>query len=463
MMIKNNFRPYRQPKKSNNYLIMYVSFVIVLVFLIGCKRESVSPPEPKPVDPPVLVIEKANYYVAPDGSDSNPGTIDKPFKSWDKIVSVVKPGDLVYLRGGIYYKGTRINYAACYLAGKSGNPGKYIRMWAYPGETPVLDCKDLKTASGVVGLRLMNSNYWHIKGIEIKNVYQIYNTSTKRGTDHVGLAISNSSYNIIENIKIHDIGGPGCGIAGTSTENIVKNSDFYKNYDPYTVSSTTGADYHGGNADGIHISALKGTVNTITGCRFSENSDDGIDMWQTDGIVKLDSCWSFNNGLDHGDGMGFKYGETTVAYEDVTKRYTSHCLAYNNKGMGFDQNDADAKMEFYNNFAYKNVGVGYYMSKFNLKNTFINNINYKNNNPKALLTAESVNTNNSWNGITISDADFTSVDMTGIDGPRKANGNLPDVNFLRPSSNSIVIDKGIDVGFPFYGKAPDLGIFELKK
>ncbi len=80
---------------------------------------------------------------------------------------------------------------------------------------------------------------------------------------------------------------------------------------------------------------------------------------------------------------------------------------------------------------------------------------------EALITAESINTNNSWNGITVSEVDFTSVDMSGIDGPRKANGNLPDVGFLIPSANSKFIDKGVDVGFPFYGKAPDIGLFEF--
>ena len=45
-------------------------------------------------------------------------------------------------------------------------------------------------------------------------------------------------------------------------------------------------------------------------------------------------------------------------------------------------------------------------------------------------------------------------------GPRKADGSLPDVDFLKLKEGSRAIDKGEDVGFPFTGTAPDLGAFE---
>ena len=107
-------------RRQNNYMITCVSLFIALIFFIGCKKEDITPPDPDPVDPPVLVIEKANYYVAPDGNDANPGTIDKPFKNWDKIIKIIKPGDLVYLRGGTYYKSGLSGSNACYFVGYSG-------------------------------------------------------------------------------------------------------------------------------------------------------------------------------------------------------------------------------------------------------------------------------------------------------------------------------------------------------
>jgi parallel beta-helix repeat protein len=466
-------------KNYNKTMYAFAALVVIVSFFSSCEEDlsyvgpttedstkivaqtpdslKVTPAPVVPVTPVVTAtIEKANYYISPNGNDGNPGTIDKPFKSLDKIIDVVKPGDLVYVRGGVYGPTTRSKGTGAYFTGKNGSLGKLIRFWAYPGEKPILDCKSITPVGGGVGMRFV-VNFWHVKGIEVRNVYQ--GTS---GTDNAGIAIKNCNNCIFEELVVHDNGGIGMAIGGKTSNNLILNCDLYKNYDKYTFNSS-GVAYPGGNADGLHITVEKGTINTIKGCRFYENSDDGVDMWETDGIVKLDSCWAFNNGFDKGDGNGFKYGRTLEAYEEITKRFTSHCLSYNNQGMGFDQNNANAKMEFYNNFSYKNKGVGFYMIKYNLKNTFINNVSYKNGDPTMYITAESINKNNSWNGMELSDSDFIVSDMTGIKGARKANGNLPDVNFLVPSANSKVIDKGIDVGFPFFGKSPDLGIFEFKQ
>lgn len=405
-----------------------------------------------------LVIEKANYYVSPTGNDGNPGTIDKPFKSWDKIIDVVKAGDLVYLRGGTYYHSARCKGNGCYLKGKSGSTGKYIRLWAYPGETPVLDGSKMTPVSGQ-GV-LLAGNYWHIKGIEVKNFKQSVNTSTNVSTVMRGMTLKDANYNIIENVKIHDNQGIGLGMGGSSTKNLIKNSDFYNNYDKYTIN-TAGAVYRGGNADGVHLRAVKGTSNTMTGCRFYNNSDDGMDLWENEGVMIVDSCWSFKNGIDMGDGNGFKLGRTLQTKETYIQRRLSHCISYANKGAGYDQNDANVQMSFYNNVAYANKGKGFYLAKYNLKNYIRNNISLSNG-QKDVFTAESVITNNSWNiTASISTSDFTSVNSEQLLYPRKANGSLPDITFLVPTSTSL-IDKGKDVGYAYKGAAPDIGVFEVK-
>jgi len=60
----------------------------------------------------------------------------------------------------------------------------------------------------------------------------------------------------------------------------------------------------------------------------------------------------------------------------------------------------------------------------------------------------------------VSDADFQSMDTTGVSDIRKENGDLPDIPFLRLKQTSRLIDLGISVGLPYTGKAPDLGAFE---
>ena len=49
-----------------------------------------------------LSLSATNYFVATNGSDSNSGTIDKPFATLDKAQSKVMAGDTVYIRQGTY-------------------------------------------------------------------------------------------------------------------------------------------------------------------------------------------------------------------------------------------------------------------------------------------------------------------------------------------------------------------------
>ncbi|MGO4372568.1 DUF1565 domain-containing protein, partial [Paenibacillus sp. MCAF20] len=42
------------------------------------------------------------YYVAPTGSDSNPGTLNAPWKTIQKAANTLVAGEIVYVRGGVY-------------------------------------------------------------------------------------------------------------------------------------------------------------------------------------------------------------------------------------------------------------------------------------------------------------------------------------------------------------------------
>jgi hypothetical protein len=68
-------------------------------------------------------------YVSPDGDDTNPGTIEQPFKTITAGINAIgNTGGLVYLREGIYYYNTTLKPE------KSGLDTSYNRLWAYPGE-----------------------------------------------------------------------------------------------------------------------------------------------------------------------------------------------------------------------------------------------------------------------------------------------------------------------------------------
>jgi hypothetical protein len=51
-------------------------------------------------------IAQVTVYVSPTGSDTNSGTVDQPFKSISKGLSMVGTNGLVVLRGGVYLLGS---------------------------------------------------------------------------------------------------------------------------------------------------------------------------------------------------------------------------------------------------------------------------------------------------------------------------------------------------------------------
>src|SRR5690606_19686272 len=76
----------------------------------------------------IQVSDAATYYVATTGSDSNPGTETSPFRTLNKGVTVLKPGDTLYLRGGVYAESLRNKIAG----GTSWSAP--VKVAAFPGE-----------------------------------------------------------------------------------------------------------------------------------------------------------------------------------------------------------------------------------------------------------------------------------------------------------------------------------------
>jgi hypothetical protein len=99
-----------------------------------------------------------NYFVANNGSDSNPGTLDHPFKTVQKCADIVKPSETCYLRAGIYRE---IIHPA--LSGTASEP---IVFAAYQNEDvtisgadPVKDWSQLKGSTYQAKVSLPISGY----------------------------------------------------------------------------------------------------------------------------------------------------------------------------------------------------------------------------------------------------------------------------------------------------------------
>lgn len=80
-------------------------------------------------------------YVAPDGDDSNPGTLAQPLRTLGKARDVVRTKNAgmtadiaVYLRGGTYAQASTLSFGNA----DSGTGGFYVKYMAYAGERPLI-------------------------------------------------------------------------------------------------------------------------------------------------------------------------------------------------------------------------------------------------------------------------------------------------------------------------------------
>ncbi len=407
-------------------------------------------------------IQGAVYYLSPTGSDSNTGTIESPWWTIDKAWTVIVAGDTIYLRGGTYIYTDQI-----YLSGKSGTAGNLINIWAYPGESPKITraetwTHDPATSAGIY----MSADYTYWRGLEIAGFYQ------EDSNNWPGFWQQGSSHNKYERLNYHHNGFPfliGIDNSDGSDDNLILNSDFHHNYDPLTPDAY-------GNADGIAVNVAHNMVNTIRGCRMWDNSDDGIDALLSDGQLIVDNCWAWMNGYtenggDARDGHGFKLQEGTTEYLNEVNTIITNCLAFHNRKAGISMGNSTWICHAYNNTAYHNAdGETVYNLGFEFSQTsgavhiLRNNIAHANQHPSNLQAnyLNCTEDHNSWdNGYTISDADFISVDTTGVSGARQSDGSLPNLDFLKLVNGSDMIDTGVDVGLSYEGTAPDLGAYEF--
>ncbi|MGH7943898.1 MAG: right-handed parallel beta-helix repeat-containing protein, partial [Opitutaceae bacterium] len=237
----------------------------------------------------------ATYYVSPTGSDSNPGTQALPFNTLQKGHDVAVAGDTIYMRGGMHSISSQVNFTR---SGASGNP---IKLWAYPGELPVLDASSI-TAEPTWVIHLNAASWWHIKGLDIQN-----------NPHGGGIRLSdNSNHNIIENNKTHHNGrlsawaATGIVLYGNPSNNLILNNDSHHNVD---------ADFGDGDGFGAGIT---GSGNVLRGNRAWRNGDDGYDFFNTNnnavgGILLVENNWAWENGFDDNlvknpgvTGFGFK-------------------------------------------------------------------------------------------------------------------------------------------------------------
>lgn len=400
-----------------------------------------------------LKLHAANYYVAPNGSDTAAGTEAAPFATVGRAQTAAKAGDTVLIRGGRFaFSGSGTVGVAFSKSGTAGSP---INYFAYSGEIPIFDLTNLTPSNRVTGLDL-HCNYIHIRGLQVIGVRQYAS-----GQDSWGVRIQGSN-NIVENLNVHNNEAPGIFIT-SGANNTILNCDSHHNYDKLES---------GGSADGFGCHS-SGGGNVISGCRAYDNSDDGYDFINASGTCTVENSFSFRNGFvpgtttGAGNGAGFKAGgygsPPSVPATGAATHTVQQCVAFGNRSQGFYANHHPGKINFFNNTSFNNP-VNFNMladTGFPSSHVIRNNIAMSSGTAISNLTG-GTDDFNSWSlSVTVSSADFRSAAQAEAESPRQADGTLPNISFMHLVDGSDLINKGEDVGLPFVGAAPDLGAFEF--
>lgn len=136
----------------------------------------------------------AEFYVAPNGLDTNPGTYDLPKKNAQLVMNSLSPGDSLYFKAGTY------QFTESLVLNRSGAPEDWITIASAPGETAVLDGGLTDLDDSILEVR--GQNYVSIERLRMQNGKQ------------EGLSVWKSKHVVIKENHTFNTWGPGIAVWG---------------------------------------------------------------------------------------------------------------------------------------------------------------------------------------------------------------------------------------------------------
>jgi hypothetical protein len=306
------------------------------------------------------------YYVSQLGEDSNPGTIDKPWMSIDKVNSIeLNPGDTVFFKGNQVFSGTLKLDSL-----DSGDENMNLVITSYGGGRAIIDggknsalhaeeCSYLnirelefrgdgrKEGNVTDGVLIMSSNSMHVDQVEVY------------GFQHSGLHLYKSNDAKITHVYAHNNGFAGIHVTG-STMNDPVNYDNHNLYIGYCVAENNPGDptiLNNQSGNGILAFSVDGGV--IEYCEAFNNGWDmpwdgngpvGIWIWDSKNFI-IQYCISHDNKTHPGarDGGGFDLDG------GVSNSIIQYCLSFNNEGTGIGLYEFGATKPWQNNTIRYNI------------------------------------------------------------------------------------------------------------
>jgi len=286
----------------------------------------------------------ADYYVAKNGNDTNPGTESHPWKTIQKAASTLRPSDTVYVKAGTYNESIVIK--------RSGsNESSRIVFSAYPGHTPVLDGKGkVSKWRGVIYSNAGNVNYITIDGFEIKNSiaygiriddchHWIITNCNIHNVGEDGFLGVYTNNTLVQNNKVHNTGWNGISIMGGGN-NIIEYNDIYDNKEHCGFQFITNHTDRDTSFYSNNIARFNRVSGNRHGCYFRNQKS-----------MKIYGNYIYNNTANNGYAGIFLHNG-----DGSSSSFDSNSEIYNNTIVGHPKsiaNSSHRNVTYWNNIFYK--------------------------------------------------------------------------------------------------------------
>jgi len=305
----------------------------------------------------------ASYYVATNGSDSNPGTAAQPFRTLTRGVRALSAGTVLYVRGGTYAE-------SLFNAIPSGTSWDLpVAIAAYPGESVTL--KPPVGSYRVLNFEGSGTHHIIIDGLVLDAVNVQYD-AVKIGSVTSDLATAAHHIRII-NTEIRN--APQNGILAIGGYNEFINLHVHHNStQPF--------------GHGFYIAS---SGNLVDGCYVHNNLGYGVQVFNSYGgannnIVRNTMIYQNGRAGVYQGGLILASGNGHVAYNNIIWGH-----AY---GLGLQIQYGVSNAQAYNNTIFQNASYGIYIANDSANATIRNNIVYRNSPDYVNVGAGTINEKN---------------------------------------------------------------------
>ena len=335
----------------------------------------------------ILMFTSTHFIIAQDfyvsdsnGSDNNSGTLEAPFKTINKGISMVSAGGTVYVMDGIYQNenygnvdpstNTNMNNQHVVTINKSGSEGAYITLRNYPGHLPKIQF------DGRGGIVISNNmNYIIVEGFEVEGPAQDINYEMAEADRDYKIEVAededdSTNYNhsyfsgkgiwggygahhniIIRNNIVHDTCGSAIRFNDSDhiliENNIVYNSNWWTSSASSAIVLAESVAVSGDNTDDIKM-IIRGNIvyNNWNRIRFyvTQLPDNSGNNNPNYGTANFQSIW---------DGQGIYVTRSDPEYAGTFLFENNLCLNNGKNGINFDHSHS-ASAIYQNNTLYYN-------------------------------------------------------------------------------------------------------------